>query len=48
VVIIADVVEELMRREEEQRRLDKSKGKADKLEPSARSGPWRNLARSSD
>jgi hypothetical protein len=48
VVIIADVLEELTRRQEEQQRLDRSKGKADKLEPSARHGPWRDLARSSD
>jgi hypothetical protein len=48
VVIIADVLEELARREEEQRRLDQNKGKADKLEPSASYGSWRDLARSAE
>jgi hypothetical protein len=48
VVIIVDVLKELARREEEQRRLDRSKGKADKLEPSAGHGPWRDLARSAE
>src|SRR5215213_4531234 len=48
VVIIADVLEELARREEEQRRLDQNNGKADKLEPSAGFGSWRNLARSAE
>jgi hypothetical protein len=44
VVIIAEVLEELEKREEEQRRLDQNKGKADKLEPSASHGAWRDLA----
>jgi hypothetical protein len=48
VVIIADVLEELARREEEQRRLDHNKGKADKLEPSARYGSWRDSALSAE
>jgi hypothetical protein len=48
MVIIADVLEELARREEEQRRLDQNKGKADKLEPSAGYGSWRDLARSAE
>jgi len=48
VVIIADVLEELARREEEQRRLDQNNGKADKLEPSAGFGSWRDLARSAE
>jgi hypothetical protein len=48
VVIIADVLEELSRREEEQRRLDQNKGKADKLEPSASYGSGRHLARSAE
>jgi hypothetical protein len=48
MVIIADVLEELGRREEEQRRLDQNKGKADKLEPSASYGSWRDLARSAE
>ena len=48
VVIITDVLEELARREEEQRRLDQKKGKADKLEPSAGYGSWRDLARSGE
>jgi hypothetical protein len=48
MVIIVDVLEELARREEEQRRLDQNKGKADKLEPSASYGSWRDLARSAE
>jgi hypothetical protein len=48
VVIIADVLEELARREEEQRRLDRNKGKSDKLEPSAGYGSWKDLARSAE
>jgi hypothetical protein len=48
VIIIADVLEELARREQEQRKLDKNKGKADRLEPSAGYGPWRDLARSAE
>jgi hypothetical protein len=48
VVIIADVLEELARREEEQRRLDQNRGKADRLEQApamvhgetARSAEW--------
>ena len=48
VVIIADVLEELARREEEQNRLDQNKGKADRLEPSASYGSWRDLARSAE
>jgi hypothetical protein len=48
VVIIADVLKELARREKEQRRLDQNKGKADKLEPSAGYGSWRDLARSAE
>jgi hypothetical protein len=48
MVIITDVLEELARREEEQRRLDQNKGKADKLEPSAGYGSWRDLARSAE
>jgi hypothetical protein len=48
MVIIVDVLEELARREEEQRRLDQNKGKADKLEPSASYGSWRDMARSAE
>ena len=48
VLIITDVLEELARREEEQRRLDQNRGKADKLEPSAGYGSWRDLARSAE
>ena len=48
VVIVADVLEELARREEEQKRLDQNKGKADRLEPSASYGSWRDLARSGE
>jgi hypothetical protein len=48
VVIIADVLEELARREEEQKRLDQNKGKADRLEPSASHGSWKDLAHSAD
>jgi hypothetical protein len=48
VVIIADVLEELARREEEQKRLDQNKGKADRLEPSASYDSWRDLARSAE
>jgi hypothetical protein len=48
VVIIADVLEELARREEEQKRLDQNKGKADRLEPSASYGSWRDLAHSAE
>ena len=48
VIIIADVLEELAKREEEQRRLDQNKGKTDRLEPSADYGSWRDLARSAE
>jgi hypothetical protein len=37
-IIIADVLRELEKREEEQRRLDKIKGKSDRMEPSAALG----------
>jgi hypothetical protein len=43
VIIIADVLRELERREEEQRRLDKIKGKSDRMEPTAALGTMERL-----